>query len=222
MGKGVISKSSINPGRHLTKVIMAYKVKFTKWRDPLKRTMRKMGQNRSIIEDEDEKEDFDSEYSGPVASTEFGIFAINEETCLSTYFNFWEGNTNFPLENYHKFLIDTTPGVETNDIKTPYRFRIAIGKMFDASDVLKRLEDRLVAHTNNIRDTDTNAPIAKISKIHDILATQHKFYALVLISNDNKVFDGETKEEVEKKVQECLKDNPTAKVEYSWMLSKKN
>ena len=47
-------------------------------------------------------------------------------------------------------MVGNTPGVETLDILTPYRFRIAIGKMFVDRDVMSTVRNNLLEY---IRDT---------------------------------------------------------------------
>jgi len=204
---------------------IGYIVKFKKWDDPLRNAIRKAS-NKKAFEDFDDDED-DDDFNGPVASTDYGIMSINEEICLSTRFNFWEGRTNFPLENYHKFLIDTTLGVETNDIRTPYRFRIAIGPLFNEGEVLRRVEKSLVEYTGQIKKNNgepvnpntESAPQAL--DLHAILAKQHKFYAVFKFEGKNKVIGGESQAEVEQKVAEFTKtNNVQSNVEFSWTKGK--
>ncbi len=210
---------------------VGYIVKFKKWDDPLKNAIRKASNRKAFgdyDDDEDDEGDFDNESSGPIAATDYGIVSINEEICVSTRFNFWEGRTNFPLENYHKFLIDTTLGVETNDIRTPYRFRIAIGPLFNEGEVLRRVEKSLVEYTktikkNNGEPENLNQEVAppQVVNLHAILAKQHKFYAVFKFEGKNKVIGGATQEEVEQKVAEFTKtNNIQGNVEFSWTKGK--
>ena len=58
----------------------------------------------------------------------------------------WVGHSNFKLtEDFYKIIGDSA-GVEALDILTPYRFRIAIGKMFVDRDVMKTVRDCMVEH----------------------------------------------------------------------------
>ena len=78
--------------------------------------------------------------------TPFGILPITEQTKASSSFKLWVGHCNFKLtEDFYK-VIGQFRGVETLDILTPYRFRIAIGKMFVDRQIMKSLRDRMVAH----------------------------------------------------------------------------
>ena len=78
--------------------------------------------------------------------TPFGVLPITEKTRASNYFKLWVGHSNFKLtEDFYK-IIGGSSGVEALDILTPYRFRIAIGKMFVDRDVMKTVRDCMVEH----------------------------------------------------------------------------
>ena len=78
--------------------------------------------------------------------TPFGVLPITEKTRASNYFKLWVGHSNFKLtEDFYK-IIGESSGIEALDILTPYRFRIAIGKMFVDRDVMKTVRDCMVEH----------------------------------------------------------------------------
>ena len=62
--------------------------------------------------------------------TPYGMLPITDDTLASRKFKFWVGHSNFRLTEDYYGVIGPTEGVETLDILTPYRFRIAVGKMF--------------------------------------------------------------------------------------------
>ena len=81
--------------------------------------------------------------------TPFGILPLTEETKASNRFKLWVGHSNFKLtEDFYK-VIGQQPGVEALDILTPYRFRIAVGKMFVDRDVMTTLRDTMVSHATD-------------------------------------------------------------------------
>lgn len=77
--------------------------------------------------------------------TPMGMIPLTENTMAGDIFNFWTGYTNFPLTTHIKDIIDETDGVETLDIYTRYRFRIAVGKAFDAQIVKYNIGERINA-----------------------------------------------------------------------------
>jgi len=94
--------------------------------------------------------------------TPFGILPLTEHTMASKHFKFWVGHANFKLtEDFYK-VIGQHPGIETLDILTPYRFRIAVGKMFTDRDVMSSVRNVVVNHVSTaqpsgyIEDVMTN------------------------------------------------------------------
>lgn len=84
---------------------------------------------------------------GPVGilSTPFGVIPITEHTNPAKIFNFWTMHTNFKLTRSIEKIIDDTPGIESVDIFTQYRCRIAIGKAFRTDEVKNALQENLNA-----------------------------------------------------------------------------
>ena len=81
----------------------------------------------------------------------------------SKHFKFWVGHANFKLTKDFYTVIGQHPGIETLDILTPYRFRIAVGKMFTDRDVMSGVRNDMVQYvasaqpSGHIADTETNA-----------------------------------------------------------------
>ena len=107
---------------------------------------------QNIISEEDEQlAEFgiepDQKYSPPIKTimTPFGILPLTEDCLASKSFKFWVGHSNFKLlENFYE-IIESCEGVESVDIMTPYRFRIAIGKMFQDRNVMYNVKLRLTS-----------------------------------------------------------------------------
>jgi hypothetical protein len=81
-----------------------------------------------------------------VISTPMGIVPINEYTASSKIFNFWTGHTNFSITPNIANIIESVDGVETLDIFTRYRFRIAIGKIFNSGEVMNKVSSSIYSH----------------------------------------------------------------------------
>lgn len=75
--------------------------------------------------------------------TPIGIMPITDNTESTKIFNFWTGHTNFNISNNIASIIESCDGVETLDIFTRYRFRIAIGKIFKESDVMYSINEKV-------------------------------------------------------------------------------
>jgi hypothetical protein len=87
-----------------------------------------------------------------VIATPMGLIPVNENTASGKIFNFWVGHTNFNITKLVSTIIEKTPGIECLDIFTRYRFRIAIGKAFNSSEVMKNVQDSIYHHISNISE----------------------------------------------------------------------
>ncbi len=97
------------------------------------------------LKDYSSKEDTGSLKEGPLKAiiTPMGLIPYTENTASSKIFNFWVGHTNFNLSRKVVDIIETSDGVETLDVFTRYRFRIAIGKVFDDAKVMTNINDKV-------------------------------------------------------------------------------
>ena len=129
-----------------------YDVYWEKWVDAFEAEENEMAEEMYEGEDFDEYEEslMEQEIMKHSPShirtiiTPFGVLPITEKTRASNYFKLWVGHSNFKLtEDFYK-IIGGSSGVEALDILTPYRFRIAIGKMFVDRDVMKTVRDCMV------------------------------------------------------------------------------
>ena len=131
-----------------------YDVYWEKWVDAFEAEENEMAEEMYEGEDFDEYEEslMEQEIMKHSPShirtiiTPFVVLPITEKTRASNYFKLWVGHSNFKLtEDFYK-IIGESSGVEALDILTPYRFRIAIGKMFVDRDVMKTVRDCMVEH----------------------------------------------------------------------------
>ena len=76
--------------------------------------------------------------------TPFGMMPLTEQSLASNYFKFWTGHTNFKLLKSHIDIIGMVDGVETIDVLTPYRFRIAVAKLFIDRNVMSDVRSSLL------------------------------------------------------------------------------
>lgn len=81
-----------------------------------------------------------------VMATPMGLIPFTEHTASGKIFNFWVGHTNFNITKSVTSIIEETKGVETLDIFTRYRFRIAIGKAFKDAEVMHTINERVYEH----------------------------------------------------------------------------
>jgi hypothetical protein len=94
-------------------------------------------------DEEKEKKIINTTQRVKVIATPMGIIPVTDNTMSGKIFNFWVGHTNFDITHKVADAIETTDGVETLDIFTRYRFRIAVGKAFDDSSVMRDINKRV-------------------------------------------------------------------------------
>lgn len=128
-----------------------------KWVDPF--GLDDIEELEDFLEEEDkflsyeDKEEEDKTIESPLKSkttkqirviaTPMGIIPFNENTASGKIFNFWIGHTTFDITKNIADIIETTSGVETLDIFTRYRFRIAVGKAFSDSEVMRDINNKI-------------------------------------------------------------------------------
>jgi hypothetical protein len=99
------------------------------------------------IDEDDEISSVEDQMSHPqkmrAIATPMGLIPYTENTASSKIFNFWVGHSNFNINEHIIDIIENTDGVETLDVFTRYRFRIAIGKVFDDAKVMKEINDQV-------------------------------------------------------------------------------
>lgn len=132
-----------------------YTIVWEKWKDPLgfdDQEDDQLDQNQNP-EYNDTYEDRDplkaKKIKCQLLHTPFGIIPINENTASSEIFNFWTGHTNFAITKVISDIIESTDGVETLNVFTKYRFRIAVGKAFNDSSVMRTINKNIYSHLNN-------------------------------------------------------------------------
>lgn len=142
-------------------------IKWEKWVDPFGKDIEeaKWTDYNSDIKDlnniiNDSEEDEYDAYAEPkksitsstpikVIASPLGLIPYNEHTASSKIFNFWLGHTNFNISQKIKNIIEESDGVEILDIFTRYRFRIAIGKCFNDSDIMSLISEKIYSFLND-------------------------------------------------------------------------
>lgn len=88
-----------------------------------------------------------------VIMTNIGPIPFYEHSTPSKVFNMYVGHTNFNITEKIADIIGKTPGIETLNIFTRYRFRVSIGKNFNPRQTLKLLEDSVLKYQKMVYNT---------------------------------------------------------------------
>ena len=109
-----------------------------------------------FYEEEEEMEKLPSLSYIKTIMTPFGIMPLTEHSLASSHFKFWVGHANFKLTEKVYQVVGNTEGVESLDILTPYRFRIAIGKMFVDRNVMSTVRTNLLEYIKDANHEQEN------------------------------------------------------------------
>lgn len=162
-----------------------------RWKDPLLPNLKR----HQAQQEEDEEgllnslHDFDDdddgfEYAqrrrvGPCIVSPMGIVPITEANLPSKLYKFWMGHTNFDLTNEVQSKISGVTGVETLNIYTRYRFRLGVGKAFDARDVQAAIE--AICQPPIPKPKKEDVPFSAMRKA---LSKKFKFWAILVFPDD--------------------------------------
>ena len=134
------------------KWIDAFELEEEVWEEESSEVQELLANEETLLEQEDLLHKFTSHIRSII--TPFGVLPLTEQTKASNYFKLWVGHSNFKLtEDFYK-IIGQTSGIEAVDILTPYRFRIAVGKMFIDREVMTKLRDKMVSHVADKSNND--------------------------------------------------------------------
>lgn len=153
-----------------------YRIVWEKWFDPfgeddlesVPEMMTSEDIEADFYEDEEEYEALGEEndhllvddeiefYKKPVrvVITPMGVIPYTNNTASNKIFNFWVGHTDFNISPGIVAIIESISGVETLDVFTRYRFRIGVGKLFDAGIVMSSISDALYYHLEKLESQD--------------------------------------------------------------------
>ena len=101
-----------------------------------------------IDEETGEYENFSRKRTIKAIATPMGLIPYNELTAPGKIFNFWVGHTNFDITKNIASTIEKCEGIEILDIFSRYRFRIAVGKCFNDSEIMTKINDKIYEKLN--------------------------------------------------------------------------
>lgn len=209
------------------------KILWLKWVDPLahmvyqeeseSELLRRSAQDSFLGDDESKSSNDDGRAGaanvGPCIVGPCGIIPLNESNLPGKIFNFWVMHTNFDLSSItddkttsYAQLIAVTDGVETIDVFTRYRARIAIGRVFSQDDVKKRIEDA-------VSKQKLSKPVEKNDfwTIKKMLSKKYKHWIIYQTLDGNfEYIVAETTDEIETKRKDFLLSVNAQEVARSW------
>lgn len=202
------------------------RIRWSKWKDPLAALVNEHDSNK--LEDENgEVDDYFSKERkrygenpnlGPIIAGPQGIIPLNDTNVPSRHYNFWIMETNFNISKSVVKTLNSMDGVETLDIFTRYRARIAIGRLFDTEEIKDAIDATLLQKTDK-KEEPAKKPTASYAPYEVIkTSTQKKYkYWAILLDEKTKEFRIIGNNDNQAKVEEQIAATTGAKVlDTSW------
>ena len=127
---------------NLFNINMKYKILWKKWRNPL-------DEIKKVSEEDDEEEltpwerkerDEDTPKGIKLLMSQNGVIPMGGTSDVHKEFKLWIGHTNFVITPIIQQKVLSVPGVEVFKPMTPYRFRLAVGRLFNSKSVKLNIE----------------------------------------------------------------------------------
>lgn len=107
--------------------------------------------------------------------TPWGLLRVDDKNNPIKNFDYWLAHTNFKITEPVGLFLDSCDGVECLEILTPYRFRIAIGRLFDNRKVRMSIESALCGK-HKIFTVINSIPYEDVQeKINDAVTAAEEF-----------------------------------------------
>lgn len=148
---------------------------------------------------------------GPCVLGPMGVVPLHESNLPSKLFNFWMGDANFHLTPRVVDAVAAVPGVESLDVFTPYRFRMAVGRAFDEREVKAAVEAAAAPPAPAPRPAPP--PADPLGRLKETLARAFPHWAVATVGGDPRGVGGATAEEVRAKLEKL---GAAAVVAASW------
>lgn len=185
---------------------------WTRWHDPLRPLVKAFAEmteeddaeeqegdlllaRRSWEDDDEEDDDRVNPYHtkaktgavGPTIMGPLGVVPLLETNVPSKLYKFWMGETNFSLTKKIVGQIKQTPGVESLDVFTRYRFRLGVGRVFNAGDVLRAVEESVFPRP---AATPVAKPVTPLDRLKRTLGKTFSHWAIIVLAEDKHEFVG--------------------------------
>jgi hypothetical protein len=130
---------------------MRKKFVWEKWVDPFGTNLNEVefpGYDKPFYEEDEDNPEFQfhAPHGHPIIPTPFGMLSMTEHTKAANKFDFWMLHTNFDITEGIKSIVASIPGVESVEVFTRYRMRIAFPRsgLFDTAKVKTNIQNAIL------------------------------------------------------------------------------
>ncbi len=137
-----------------TKIGTDPQIRWTKANDPLKKVEELLEEQHLYAVDElpelADKNGFNEEEDEEIDSkevdlllTSMGGMVLDSSNNLYKLMNFWNADTNFSITQEICDIIEEVDGVEVLAVLSRYRFRMAVGRIFQPREVMHNIQNKV-------------------------------------------------------------------------------
>jgi hypothetical protein len=140
-----------------------------------------------IFFNDDDDDDDDDDLEGidlklpKILVTPMGPFRVDDSLNPFRHYEFWMGDTNFNLSAKVVAILEKIPGVDKLRILSRYSFVIAIGTMFEFSNVRREIEEKLCGGNQKIAVENAVAKNILLDRYEKL--SKNNYWALILLPN---------------------------------------
>jgi len=124
-----------------------------------------------------------------VLISDHGVIPLVGPRALMDIMNFWQGHTSFNISYPICEIVSETLGVESFEVMSPLRMRIAVGKLFKPSEVFSSISKQVDEHFKNL-ETKPYQQKRSRKRITDLLSAQDPSSVPWLLDETTKETDG--------------------------------
>lgn len=182
-----------------------YRLEWRRYKHPLENVL-------DMSDEEVYESDFNVQtknFKGHVLYGNNGIIPVSKESLPNKSYNLWVADSNFrfPKKTY-EILDFEVEGIDGWECITPYQLLVGFARLFDEDEIKKNIEEAFVKYMssqNNLIIKNTNENLKSLFK-HFAVAIDNDVGISIIIS-------GKTKEELQDKIKQYIKNNPSSIVE---------
>lgn len=141
---------------------IAKTISWSKWYNPWDHEHTNFKEEADVFEEEvgTYKDSFEEhtkkqQTGNKVLVSPLGAITVLTPRAIEELMNFWIGNTNFKLSVPLCKIIEGTDGVESFEVISPYRMRVAFAQLFKPGTVIHAISNNITEYFNTLEIQDT-------------------------------------------------------------------
>jgi hypothetical protein len=145
-------------------------ISWSKWYNPWDNDYTNYEEDDEEQEDKPYKDSFEEhahkkQTGQKVLVSPMGAVTLMTPRAIEELMNFWIGQTNFKLNNPICRIIGETDGVESFEVISPYRMRVAVATLYQPGQTMNLISQNVNDYFGELKIIDTKPPKRFIGQI---------------------------------------------------------